>query len=179
MPPSAQTTEAPPVHILQLRNQLQRMKAQQLQFIEETKVFQTSSINFLCFQFPYVVTFFQPHPTTISSFNVFVAAHPSTGADKTEEVHYLSNAASDAFDWSTPFEHPPSSPAQTYAPPPLADILESSHARKRKASRGRILNEEQPPKLVTGNPDERIFPIQLKRRMRYHIITTESDEDSA
>ncbi|KAK8656944.1 hypothetical protein V6N13_098878 [Hibiscus sabdariffa] len=38
-PPPAQSEEADPIHILQLRSQLQRIEARQLQQIEETKVF--------------------------------------------------------------------------------------------------------------------------------------------
>ncbi|KAK8624427.1 hypothetical protein V6N13_065772 [Hibiscus sabdariffa] len=63
-PPPAQSEEAVPIHILQLRSQLQRIEARQLQHMEETKVFRTSLINFLCFQFPSAAAFFSTPPPT-------------------------------------------------------------------------------------------------------------------
>ncbi|KAK8519723.1 hypothetical protein V6N12_030085 [Hibiscus sabdariffa] len=64
-PSPAPATEAPqPTHIMQLRNQLQRVEARQLQMIEETKVFRNSLIQFLCFQFPDAVHFFSTPPNT-------------------------------------------------------------------------------------------------------------------
>ncbi|KAK8988348.1 hypothetical protein V6N11_061106 [Hibiscus sabdariffa] len=59
-PPPAQSEEAAPIHILQLRNQLQRIEARQLQMHVETKVFQQNLITFLSFQFP-AATVVQSH----------------------------------------------------------------------------------------------------------------------
>ncbi|KAL4318873.1 hypothetical protein GQ457_18G009870 [Hibiscus cannabinus] len=56
-PPPVQSEEAAPLHILQLRNQLQRVEACQLQMQAETKVFQQNLINLLCFQFPATATY--------------------------------------------------------------------------------------------------------------------------
>ncbi|KAK8548132.1 hypothetical protein V6N12_061051 [Hibiscus sabdariffa] len=58
-PPPTQSEEAAPIHILQL----QRLEARQHQQMEETKVFRTSLINFLCFQFPSAAAFFSTPPT--------------------------------------------------------------------------------------------------------------------
>ncbi|KAK9010442.1 hypothetical protein V6N11_036951 [Hibiscus sabdariffa] len=48
-PPPAQSEEAAPIHILHLRNQLQRIEARQIQMQAETKVFQQNLLAFLCF----------------------------------------------------------------------------------------------------------------------------------
>ncbi|KAK8637068.1 hypothetical protein V6N13_064498 [Hibiscus sabdariffa] len=142
----------PPFHILQLCNQLQRMEARQLKFIEDTEVFQTSLVNFLSFQFPEVVAFFSVHPTATSPLNESAAAHPyaaadpSAGIDKTETVHYSSNTASDVFDWHTPFEHQQSPKAQP-------DNPESSHTHKQKAEVEAKLGEKSPPKAPANDPD--------------------------
>ncbi|KAK9044750.1 hypothetical protein V6N11_058642 [Hibiscus sabdariffa] len=105
-PPPAQFEEAAPIHILQLRSQLQRIEARQLQHMEETKVFRTSLINFLCFQFPFATAFFstpppteQPAPATAQPTT---PADPSEGAGNTEQLHL---SEEDIFDWHTPMEH--------------------------------------------------------------------------
>ncbi|KAK8984700.1 hypothetical protein V6N11_020016 [Hibiscus sabdariffa] len=110
-PPPARSEEAVPFHILQLRRQLQQIEARQLQFMEETKVFQTSLINFLCFQFPNDVAFFTAHPTTTQPANFSAATQPkstpkpSKGAGNTEKVNFSSDDENDIFDWHTPMEH--------------------------------------------------------------------------
>ncbi|KAL4385534.1 hypothetical protein GQ457_15G016780 [Hibiscus cannabinus] len=109
--PPAQPEEAAPLHILQLRNQLQRIEARELQFMEETKVFQTSLINFLCFQFLDAATFFPAQPTMMHPVKLSTATHPKTTAKPSDEagntdrVHFSSDNENDAFDWHTPLEH--------------------------------------------------------------------------
>ncbi|KAK8525396.1 hypothetical protein V6N12_014088 [Hibiscus sabdariffa] len=77
-PVSAQSEEAaPPLHILQLRSQLQRIEARQLQFQEETKVFNQSLVKFLCFQFPSVAAFFAQPTSAPPQPNLSAAAQPS------------------------------------------------------------------------------------------------------
>ncbi|KAK8682689.1 hypothetical protein V6N13_055068 [Hibiscus sabdariffa] len=93
-PSPAQTAEATPfIQLLQLRNQMQRMEARQLQFIEETKVFVNSLVQFLFFQFPNVATFFStaPPPPAASTTN------PSAEASQTEQLHFSSNVGEDIF----------------------------------------------------------------------------------
>ncbi|KAK8650249.1 hypothetical protein V6N13_139895 [Hibiscus sabdariffa] len=90
-----------------------------------------------------------------------------------EEVHYSSNAESDAFDWNTPYEHMPSPPAPTTAPAPPADIVESSMARKRKALAARIIREDCSPEPTPDPTAATDLPTQTspaKRRRRYLII---------
>ncbi|KAK8554325.1 hypothetical protein V6N12_031289 [Hibiscus sabdariffa] len=121
------------------------MEARQLQFIEETKVFQKSLINFLCFQFPLAATFFKP-PSPPAANNS--AAHLNGEDEGTKEVHYSFNTEPDAFDWQTSFEaKPPSPPAapHTFPPPtPHEDVAESSQARKRKTPAGRRIQADIP-----------------------------------
>ncbi|KAK8561992.1 hypothetical protein V6N12_049047 [Hibiscus sabdariffa] len=106
-----QPEETTPLHILQLRNQLQRIEAWQLQFMEDTKVFQTSLTNFLCFQFLKVAAFFAVQPTTTHPSNFSAAtqpkstAKPSDGAGNTEKVNLSSNDENEIFDWHTLMEH--------------------------------------------------------------------------
>ncbi|KAK9011956.1 hypothetical protein V6N11_040027 [Hibiscus sabdariffa] len=156
--------------------------------MEETKVFQTSFINFLCFQFPNVVAFFTAQPTTTQPMP---PADPSAQAGNTEEVHFFANAENDIFDWHTPMEH--------HAQPEAADIPESSITQKRKkpapaegeatpvttattitttrrigkTPAGRIIISDR-----SSSPEKPEQP-PAKRQMRYHVITTDSDDDSS
>ncbi|KAK8601017.1 hypothetical protein V6N12_050862 [Hibiscus sabdariffa] len=151
------------IQLLQLRNQLQRMEARQLQFIEETKVFQNSLIQFLCFQFPNTATFFSTAPPPPAAF----ATNPSAEAGQTEQLHF---SEEDIFDWQTPHEHLPEVPA---------NILECSNARKRKAPAARVITEDLPTTSITAEAEETPANQTVKRRIRYNIITTESDTDSS
>ncbi|KAK8680903.1 hypothetical protein V6N13_109841 [Hibiscus sabdariffa] len=98
-----------------------------------------------------------------------------------EEIHYSSNVAADAFDWNTPYEHLPSpfTPISV-PPPPPADIPESSHAWKRKAHAARIITEDSSPEL-TANPtapaDPQEHTYSAKRQIRYHIITSDTEDE--
>ncbi|KAK8535978.1 hypothetical protein V6N12_012641 [Hibiscus sabdariffa] len=83
------------------------MEARQLQFIEESKVFQTSLVNFLMHQFPADAPFFPNNQAATPSTNQS-ALEPSVAIGKTEMVYYSSNAAYNAFDWNTPYERSPS-----------------------------------------------------------------------
>ncbi|KAL4279579.1 hypothetical protein GQ457_03G020320 [Hibiscus cannabinus] len=103
-PPLVQSEEAVPLHILQLQSQLQRIEAKQLHFQEETKVFQQTLINFLCFRFPSAATFFgkqsaaQPHAHHSTATQPIPSANPSVPAGDTEEVHLSSDNENDIFD---------------------------------------------------------------------------------
>ncbi|KAK8666055.1 hypothetical protein V6N13_006207 [Hibiscus sabdariffa] len=199
-PSPAQSEEAIPLHILQLRSQLQRIEARQLQFMEETKVFQTSIINFLCFQFQNAAAFFTAQPTTTHPTNHSTAtqpmppADPFEGAGNTEEVHFSVDAENDIFDWHTPMEH--------HAQPDAADVPESSTAQKHKApapTTEEILSVELPmpdastrrkgktpagwtiTRNTTSSPDdeEQITPRPAKRQRRgSQVIITDSDDSS-
>ncbi|KAK8708401.1 hypothetical protein V6N13_059443 [Hibiscus sabdariffa] len=105
-PPPVQSEEAVPLHILQLRNQLQRIETRQLQMQAETKVFQQNLINFLCYQFPAAATYFnaQPEATPAAQHSTatqpMTSANPSAKAGNTEELHFSSDDENDVFDWS-------------------------------------------------------------------------------
>ncbi|KAK9007315.1 hypothetical protein V6N11_051143 [Hibiscus sabdariffa] len=171
-PPPAQSEEAVPIHILKLRNQLQRVEARQLQFQAETKVFQQNLINFLFFQFPDAATFFKaqseatPTATRFAATQPIPSANPSTKAGNTEEIHFSSDDENDIFDWQSPRDHlqpigtTPSKPAAEVpilspAPTPANSAIDdrptpdSTARRKGKAPAGRIVSRHAP-----SNPDE-------------------------
>ncbi|KAK8593457.1 hypothetical protein V6N12_045538 [Hibiscus sabdariffa] len=200
-PPPAQSDEAVPLHILQLRNQLQRIEARQLQFQSETKVFQQSLLNFLCFQFPAAVSFFSVPPDATPQANFSAAtqpipsANPSAKAGNTEEVHLSSDDENDIFDWQTPRGYPPAPrPTQQQAaatsarqspdpadvpilqpvPIPAQPTMETHHQRKGKAPAGRLITRSDP-----SSPDEEAAQQPAQKRRRYHIITTDSDEEQS
>ncbi|KAK8669704.1 hypothetical protein V6N13_107128 [Hibiscus sabdariffa] len=115
-PPAPRPTQqqaAVPLHILQLRNQLQRIEARQLLMQEETKVFQQRLINFLCYQFPAAFTYFNAQPEATAAAHhptntqPIPSVNPSTQAGDIEEVHISSDDENDVFDWQTPRGHPP------------------------------------------------------------------------
>ncbi|KAK8579158.1 hypothetical protein V6N13_142374 [Hibiscus sabdariffa] len=198
-PPPAQSEEAVPLHILQLRNQLQRIEARQLLMQEETKVFQQRLINFLCYQFPAAATYFNAQP------EVTAAAHhptnpqpapsvnPSAQAGDTEEVHFSSDDENDVFDWQTPRGHPPAphptqqqaaetsvthSPDPTdvpilqTAPIPAQPTMETQHRRKGKTTAGRVLTRTD-----QSSPEEEADHQPAQKRRRRLIVTSDSDDD--
>ncbi|KAK8621898.1 hypothetical protein V6N13_097526 [Hibiscus sabdariffa] len=187
-PAPVQTTEpAPSIQILQLRNQLQRMEARQLQFIAETK-----AANFFSTA--------QPKSTVPAAS----AADPTVAAGNTEPLELSYDAGEDIFDWHTPFEHQ----VQPRPTPRAADIRECSQAQKHKApahAEGKALSVEHPPPQIpttNTNParsrgkalagriitrdrtssldaEEQSPPRPAKRQRRYYVITTDSDDDSS
>ncbi|KAK8547628.1 hypothetical protein V6N12_031762 [Hibiscus sabdariffa] len=192
-PPPAQSDEAIPLHILQLRNQLQRIETRQLQMQEETKVFQQSLINFLCYQFPAAATYFnaQPEATAAAHHSTktqhIPSAHPSAQAGNTETLHLSSDDENDVFDRQFPRDHlqpagasqptravPTLSPAPTPANSVAADrpTPDSPARRKSKIPAGRILTRSDP----TSSEEEADHQPAQKRRRR-HIITSDSDDD--
>ncbi|KAK8986029.1 hypothetical protein V6N11_082315 [Hibiscus sabdariffa] len=195
-PAPAQSEEAaPPFHILQLRSQLQRIEAWQIQFQEETKVFNQSLVKFLCFQFPAAATFFAQPSSAPPQHNVSSAAQPSANtsakAGATEEIHFSSDDENDVFDWQSPRDHLqpidpiPSKPTTTVpilsaAPTPTTSAitdrptLDSPTRRKGKAKMGRSFGRDIP-----SSPDEEAEQRPAKRRGRYHVITAESDDDDS
>ncbi|KAK8655873.1 hypothetical protein V6N13_108438 [Hibiscus sabdariffa] len=140
-PSPAHSTEAPPLYILQLRNQLHRIESRQREYIMESKVFQTTLLQFLYDHF--AAATFPPAPTALPASHAATnsTATPFAGAGETEEVHYSSIAEPDAFDWNTPYETQPPSPP---APAPPTDIAESSEARKRKEPVAGVIREDTP-----------------------------------
>ncbi|KAK8974685.1 hypothetical protein V6N11_013151 [Hibiscus sabdariffa] len=194
-PAPAQSEEAaPPLHILQLRSQLQRIEARQLQFQEETKVFNQSLVKFLCFQFPSAAAFFVKPSSAPPQPNMSDAAQPSTTTSAkvgaTEEVHFSSDDENDVFDWNSPRDHlqplgpTPSQPAEAVpilsaAPTPVTSAIakhqvpDSPAQRKGKAKAGRSFGRDIP-----SSPEEE-EQRPAKRKRRYHVISADSDDDSS
>ncbi|KAK9046179.1 hypothetical protein V6N11_052078 [Hibiscus sabdariffa] len=111
-PAPAQSEEAaPPLHILQLRSQLQRIEARQLQFQEEIKIFNKNLLKFLFFQFPTAATIFgqpsspPPQPSVSAATAAQPSTHTSAKAGATEELHFSSDDENDVFDWQSPRDH--------------------------------------------------------------------------
>ncbi|KAK8628058.1 hypothetical protein V6N13_063770 [Hibiscus sabdariffa] len=196
-PAPAQSDEAaPPLHILQLRSQLQRIEAGQLQFQEETKVFHTNLFKFLCFQFPATATFFAqassppPQPSVSAAAAAQPSIHTSAKEGATEELHFSSNDENDVFDWQLPRDHlQPLGPTTTLAPvvpilspaltPTVSAVAEhptpdSPARRKGKATAGRTIGRDIP-----SSPEDEAEQRPAKRRRKYHVITAESDEDDS
>ncbi|KAK8675375.1 hypothetical protein V6N13_033442 [Hibiscus sabdariffa] len=172
---------APPLHILQLRSQLQRIEARQLQFQEETKVFNQTLVKFLCFQFPSVAASFAQSSSPPPQPNISTAAQPSANtsakAGATEELHFSSDDENDVFDWQSPQDHlqsigpTPSKPATTVpilsaAPSPTTSSIaerptpDSLARRKGKATAGRSFGRDIP----SSPEDEEAEQRPAKRR---------------
>ncbi|KAK8684159.1 hypothetical protein V6N13_040190 [Hibiscus sabdariffa] len=192
-PPAPPQSEeaASPLHILQLRSQLQRIEARQLQFQEEIKVFNQNLLKFLCFQFPAAAPFFgqpsspPPQPSVSAAAAAQPSTHTSTKVGATEVLHFSSDDENDIFDWQSPRDH--LQPLDlTATPAPAVPILsaalttsasparESLTQRKGKAKAGRIIGSNIP-----SSPEEEAEQRPLKRRRKYHVITAESDEDDS
>ncbi|KAK8562093.1 hypothetical protein V6N12_049144 [Hibiscus sabdariffa] len=196
-PTPAQSKEAaPPLHILQLRSQLQRIEARQLQFQEEMKVFNQSLVKFLCFQFPSAAAFFAQPPSAPPQPNLSAAAQPSATtiakASATKEVHFSSDDENDVFDWQSPRDHlqpidpTPSKPAMAVpilsaAPMPATFAIverstpDSPTQRNDRAKAGRSFGRDTPSSPEEDEPEQR----PAKRQRRYHVITADSDDDSS
>ncbi|KAK8574929.1 hypothetical protein V6N12_062606 [Hibiscus sabdariffa] len=197
-PPAPTQSEeaAPPLHILQLRSQLQRLEARQIHFQEEMKVFNKNLIKFLCFQFPSAANFFarpsSPPPQPSVSAPAQPSAHTSAKAGATEEVHFSSDDENDVFEWQSPRDHlqplgpthqtpAPTVPILSAAPSPTTSAVadrptpESPTRRKGKAKAGRSFGRDIP----SSPDDEEAEQRPVKRRRRYHVITAESDDDDS
>ncbi|KAK8976067.1 hypothetical protein V6N11_000335 [Hibiscus sabdariffa] len=175
-PPSlAPITNTPPLHILQLRNQIHRIEARQLTLLEETKVFQNSLINFICFQFPHAANFFPTQPTIAPPPAAASAADPSAEDGQTEPINL---SGEDIFDWQIPIIAP-----ATITPPARAyDVTKSSHERKRKMPAGRTIQADTPSDVADKSDNAAELPAPqspAKRRRRYHVISSESDDDGS
>ncbi|KAK8583967.1 hypothetical protein V6N12_068220 [Hibiscus sabdariffa] len=198
-PPPAQSEEAVPLHILQLRNQLQRIESRQIQMQEETKVFQQKLINFLCYQFPAAATYFNAQPEATAAAHhptntqPIASVNPSAQAGDTEEVHISSDDENDVFDWQTPRGHPPAPrptqqqaaetsathspdpadvPILQTAPIPAQPTMETQHRRKGKTTAGRVLTRAD-----QSSPEEEADHQPAQKRRRHNVITSDSDED--
>ncbi|KAK8632869.1 hypothetical protein V6N13_073248 [Hibiscus sabdariffa] len=198
-PPPAQSEEAVPLHILQLRNQLQRIESRQIQMEEETKVFQQKLINFLCYQFPAAATYFNAQPKATAAAHhptntqPIPSVNPSAQAGDTEEVHISSDDENDVFDWQMPRGHPPAPrPTQqqaaetsaTHSPDP-ADVpilqtapisaqptMKTHHRRKGKTTASRVLTRADQSSL-----EEEADHQPAQKRRWHNVITSDSDED--
>ncbi|KAK8676072.1 hypothetical protein V6N13_034126 [Hibiscus sabdariffa] len=194
--PTQSEETAPLLHILQLRSQLQRIEARQLQFQEEMKVFNKNLIKFLCFQFPSVATFFAQPSSPPPQPSVFATAtQPSTNtsakAGATEELHFSSDDENNVFDWQSPRDHlqpygptttpAPAVPILSAAPIPTTSAVaehptqESLTKRKGKAKAGIIIGSDIPSSPNDDEAEQR----PAKRRRKYHVITAESDDDDS
>ncbi|KAL4378281.1 hypothetical protein GQ457_02G027090 [Hibiscus cannabinus] len=195
-PASAQSDEAaPPLHILQLQSQLQRIEASHIHFQEEMKVFNANLLNFLHFQFPSTARFFAQPSTTLPQPNISTAAQPSTTtsakAGATEEVNFSSDDENDIFDWQSPRDHlqplgpttttpAPAVPILSAAPTPATSAIverptpDSPTRRKGKATAGRTFGREI-PSIPEDEADQR----PAKRIRKYHVITADSDDDDS
>ncbi|KAK8513869.1 hypothetical protein V6N12_037237 [Hibiscus sabdariffa] len=151
-PPPAQTTEpAPSIQILQLHNQLQRMEARKLQFIEETK----NHWNYPPMMGKTSLTCI--HPLSIK-YNP--TQHLELRTSQKRKV--LASAKREALS----IEHPPPEIPATNIDP----------ARRRgKALAGRIITRDRTSSL---DDEEQSPPRPAKRQRRYHVITIDSDDDS-
>ncbi|KAK8619651.1 hypothetical protein V6N13_135933 [Hibiscus sabdariffa] len=198
-PPPAQSEEAVPLHILQLRNQLQWIESRQIQMQEETKVFQQKLINFLCYQFPAAATYFNAQPEATAAAHhptntqPIPSVNPSAQAGDTEEVHISSDDENDVFDWQTPRGHPPAPrptqqqaaetsathsqdpadvPILQTAPITAQPTMETHHRRKGKTTAGRVLTRAD-----QSSPEEEADHQPAQKRRRHNVITSDSDED--
>ncbi|KAL4296889.1 hypothetical protein GQ457_12G012000 [Hibiscus cannabinus] len=177
-----------------LRSQLQRIEARQLQFQEETKVFNQSLVKFLCFQFPSAAVFFAQPSSAPPQPNLSAAAQPSANtsveAGATEEVHFSSDYENEVFDWQSPRDHlqpigpTPSKPVVAVyilsaAPTPATSAIterptpDSPARRKGKATADRSFGRT----ILSSSEDEEPEQRPAKRQRRYHVITTDSDDD--
>ncbi|KAK8557130.1 hypothetical protein V6N13_035234 [Hibiscus sabdariffa] len=196
-PTPVQSDEAaPPLHILQLRSQLQRIEVRQLQFQEEMKVFTQNLLKFLCFQFPAAAPFFgqpsspPPQPSVSAAASAKPSTHTSAKERATEELHFSSDDENDVFDWQSPRDHlqplgPTTTPAPVVpilsaAPTPTTSAIaecptqESLTKKKGKVKAGRTIGSDIP-----SSPKEEAEQRPPKRRRKYHVITAESDEDDS
>ncbi|KAL4308343.1 hypothetical protein GQ457_01G016530 [Hibiscus cannabinus] len=196
-PAPAQSDEtAPPLHILQLRSQLQRIEARQIHFQEEMKVFNKNLLKFLHFQFPSASSFFAQPSTTPPQPNISAAAQPSANtsakAGATEEVNFSSDDENDVFDWQSPRDHlqplgpttttpAPAVPILSAAPTPMTSIIAerptpySPARRKGKSTAGRSFGRDIP----SSPDDEEAEQRPAKRRRKYHVIVADSDDDDS
>ncbi|KAL4383954.1 hypothetical protein GQ457_15G015600 [Hibiscus cannabinus] len=193
-PASAQSDEAaPPLHILQLRSQLQRIEAKQIHFQEEMKVFNTNLIKFLHFQFPSAASFFAQPSTTPPQPIIFVAAQPSANmsakAGATEEVNFSSDDENDVFNWQSPHDHlqplgptttpAPAVPILSAAPTPATSAIaerptpDSPARRKGKATTGKTFGRDIP-----SSPEDEAEQRLAKRMRNYHVITADSCKEA-
>ncbi|KAL4347948.1 hypothetical protein GQ457_17G008270 [Hibiscus cannabinus] len=195
-PAPAQSEEAaPPLHIMQLRSQLQCIEARQIHFQEEMKVFNANLLKFLHFQFPAAASFFAQTSATPPQPNVSTAAQPSATssakAGATEEVHFSSDDENDVCDWQSPRDHlqplgpitttpTPAVPILSVAPTPTTFAVaerptpDSPARRKGKATAGRTLGRE-----IHSSPEDEADQRPAKRRRKYHVITADSDEEDS
>ncbi|KAL4369454.1 hypothetical protein GQ457_05G022670 [Hibiscus cannabinus] len=195
-PAPAQSEEAtPPLHIMLLRSQLQRIEARHIHFQEEMKVFNANLLKFLHFQFPAAAHFFAQPSATPPQPNVSTAAQPSATASAkagaTEEVHFSSDDENDVFDWQSPRDHlqpldpitttpAPAVPILSAAPTPTTSAVaerptpDSPARRKGKATAGRTFGRNIP-----SSPEDEANQRPSKRRRKYHVITADSDEEDS
>ncbi|KAK8557926.1 hypothetical protein V6N12_010149 [Hibiscus sabdariffa] len=162
-PPPAQSDEAVPLHILQLRNQLQRIEARQLQFQSETKPIPSANPSAKAGNTEEV------HLSSDDENDIFDWQTPR-GYPPAPRPTQQQAAATSARQSPDPADAPILQPA----PIPAQPTMETHHQRKGKAPAGRLITRSDP-----SNPDEEAAQQPAQKRRRYHIITTDSDEEQS
>ncbi|KAK9043218.1 hypothetical protein V6N11_071565 [Hibiscus sabdariffa] len=146
-PPPAQSDEAIPFHILQLRSQLQRIEARKLQFMEETK---RRSIS---------------PPTTRMIY--------LTGTPRWKNpICPTARRADIPESFTTQKRKEPAHADGEVAPLPTATNIDTTRRKgKTLASWILISDRSSSPKVAEQPP--------AKRQRKYHVISTDSDDDSS
>ncbi|KAL4385988.1 hypothetical protein GQ457_09G017520 [Hibiscus cannabinus] len=171
---------APPLHILQLRSQLQRIEARQIHFQEEMKVFNANLLKFLQFQFPSAAWFFAQPSTTPPQPNISAAAQPS--ATTSAKAGDTEESPRDHLQPLGPTTTTPAPvvPILSAAPTPATSTVaerptpDSPTRRKGKATAGRAFGREIP-----SSPEDEADQRPAKRRRKYHVITADNDDDDS
>ncbi|KAL4311279.1 hypothetical protein GQ457_01G021950 [Hibiscus cannabinus] len=150
-PTPVQSKEAaPPPHILQLRSQLQRIEARQLQFQEETKAGATEEVHFSSDNENDVFDWQSPRDHLQP-----IGPTPSKPAMAMPILLVASTPTTSAI-----AERPtPDSPTR----------------RKGKATAGRSFGRSIPSSPEEKEPEQR----PAKRKKRYHVIIADSDDDNS
>ncbi|KAK8554204.1 hypothetical protein V6N13_073136 [Hibiscus sabdariffa] len=150
-PPPAQSEEAAPLHILQLRNQLLRIEARQLLMQEETKAGDTVEVHFSSDDENDVFDWQTPR------------GHPS--APRPTQQQAVETSATHSPD-------PADVPILQTAPIPAQPTMETQHRRKRKTTAGRMLTRAD-----QSSPEEEADHQPAQKRRRRIILTSDSDDD--
>ncbi|KAK8557760.1 hypothetical protein V6N13_008148 [Hibiscus sabdariffa] len=158
-PPPAQSDEAIPLHILQLRNQLQRIEARQLQFQSETKPIPSANPSAKAGNTEEV------HLSSDDENDIFDWQTPRGFPLASYPTQATAASARQSPD-------PADVPILQPAPIPAHPSMETHHQRKGKAPAGRLITRFDP-----SSPEEEAAHQPAQKRRRRHIITSDSDDD--
>ncbi|KAK8624430.1 hypothetical protein V6N13_065775 [Hibiscus sabdariffa] len=158
-PPPAQSDEAVPLHILQLRNQLQRIEARQLQFQSETKPIPSANPSAKAGNTEEV------HLSSDDENDIFDWQTPRGFPLASCPTQAAATSARQSQD-------PTDVPILQPAPIPAHPSMETHHQRKGKAPAGRLITRSDPSSL-----EEEAAHQPAQKRRRRHIITSDSDDD--